>query len=252
MGGQGFTRTGDPGVSTGRSVCFEWYNEQNSRQEPRQGFPRGAAVGAGPQLNRAKEARNPKMLKIEPDANLILIGMPGVGKSTVGVLLAKAVSRDFLDTDVYVQAKEGRSLQEIIDEEGTDSFCRLEERHILALDCRSSVIATGGSVVYHAAAMEHLASSGVIIHLSLDLPALERRLTNLDSRGVVMAPGQSLTELFAEREPLYQKYAQYTISCAKRTHEGIVREIIRRLGISCPISTGARPGKGSGRGHKSP
>ena len=171
------------------------------------------------------------MSKIKPDTNLVLIGMPGVGKSTVGVLLAKATSRDFLDTDVYVQAREGRSLQEIIDREGIASFCRLEERHILSLSCRSSVIATGGSVVYYPAAMRHLASGGVIIHLILDLPALERRLTNLDSRGVVMAPGQSLRQLFAEREPLYEEYAQYTIHCGNRSHEEIVEEITRRLDI---------------------
>ena len=86
-------------------------------------------------------------------------------------------------------------------------------------------------MVYYPAAMRHLASSGVIIHLTLDLPALERRLTNLDSRGVVMAPGQSLLQLFAEREPLYRKYAQYTIPCGDKTHEEIVAEITRRLGI---------------------
>lgn len=190
------------------------------------------------------------MRKIDPDANLILIGMPGVGKSTVGVLLAKALSRDFLDTDVYIQAREGRSLQEILEEEGTDSFCRLEERHLLSLACRSSVIATGGSVVYHAAAMRHLASSGVFIHLSLDLAALERRLTNLDSRGVVMAPGQSLGELFAEREPLYRRYAQYTIPCANRSHEDIVGELIRLPGISNPGFGRREPGR-SPRGTKS-
>ena len=171
------------------------------------------------------------MPKMNVDTNLVLIGMPGVGKSTVGVLLAKATSRDFLDTDVYIQAKEGRSLQEIIDREGTEAFCRLEERHVLSLICRSCVIATGGSVVYHATAMRHLGSSGIIIHLDLDLPALERRLTNLDSRGVVMTPGQTFSYLFAERQALYRKYAQYTIPCGNRTHEEIVGEITRRLEI---------------------
>ncbi len=171
------------------------------------------------------------MPKIKPDTNLVLIGMPGVGKSTVGVLLAKATSRDFLDTDVFIQAKEGRSLQEIIDREGTEAFCRLEERHVLSMIFRSCVIATGGSVVYHPTAMRHLGSSGMIIHLDLDLPALERRLTNLDSRGVVMAAGQTFRQLFAERQPLYRKYAQYTIPCADRTHEEVVGEITRQLGI---------------------
>ena len=163
--------------------------------------------------------------------NIVLIGMPGVGKSTVGVLLAKATSRDFLDTDVYIQAREGRGLQEIIDREGSEAFCRLEEGHILSLNCRSCVIATGGSVVYYPSGMKHLGSSGIIIHLDLDLPSLERRLTNLDSRGVVMAPGQTISQLFAERQPLYRKYAHQTIPCARRTHEQVVVEIIQRLGI---------------------
>jgi shikimate kinase len=168
--------------------------------------------------------------KMGPDTNLVLIGMPGVGKSTVGILLAKAISRDFLDTDVLIQAREGRSLQEIIDGEGVEAFCRLEERHVLSLACRSCVIATGGSVVYRAASMRHLGSFGIIIHLDLNLAALEKRLTDLNSRGVVMAPGQALIQLFAERQPLYRRYAQHTIRCDHRTHEEIVDDIIRQLG----------------------
>jgi shikimate kinase len=168
--------------------------------------------------------------KVTQDTNLVLIGMPGVGKSTVGVLLAKATSRDFVDIDVYIQAKEGRTLQEIIDQGGMEAFCRIEERHVLSLACHSSVIATGGSVVYYPAAMEHLGASGFIIHLDLEISALERRLTDLDSRGVVMAPGQDFSQLFAERRPLYQRYAQLTIDCAGHTHERIVTEITRRLG----------------------
>ncbi len=167
--------------------------------------------------------------RIRSDLNIVLIGMPGVGKSTVGVLLAKVLSRDFLDTDVFIQSREGRSLQEILDGEGIEAFCRLEERYILSLACRSSVIATGGSVVYHSAAMRHLSASGVVVHLDLDLPALERRLENLSSRGVVMAPGQTLAQLFAERQPLYRKHARYSISCADRNHEGVVREIMTVL-----------------------
>jgi shikimate kinase len=161
--------------------------------------------------------------------DVVLIGMPGVGKSTAGVLLAKALSRDFLDTDVYIQAQEGRTLQEIIDQDGLESFRRIEERHVRSLKCRSTVIATGGSVVYYPAAMAHLRALGWVIHLDLDLPALQKRLINLPSRGVVMVPGQTLGQLFAERQPLYRKYADLTIGCAHSSHEDIVRKIARRL-----------------------
>lgn len=162
--------------------------------------------------------------------NIVLIGMPGSGKSTVGVLLAKALQRDFLDTDVTLQAKEGRGLQEIIDQQGLDFFRRVEERHILSLDCRACVIATGGSVVYYPAAMAHLASSGVVVHLDLDLPSLTKRLTNLHSRGVVRIACQTLNDLYEQRKPLYRKYAQVTVPCAGRTHEEIVDAIITELG----------------------
>lgn len=172
------------------------------------------------------------MRPLTDEQNVVLIGMPGVGKSTCGVLLAKALSRGFLDTDVYIQAKEGRRLQEMIDGRGRDAFCRVEERHVLSLVRRGCVIATGGSVVYYPAAMEHLSSTGVIVHLSLPLPELERRLSNLDSRGVVMAPGQSLRELFDERKPLYARYAELTVDCTDLTHEEVVRQIIERLRAS--------------------
>jgi len=191
-----------------------------------------------PRANRNRA----RMRKAAPGANIVLIGMPGAGKSTVGVLLAKALSRDFLDTDVYIQAKQGRTLQEIIDQEGLPVFCRIEERHVRSLKCRTSVIATGGSVVYSPAAMARLQASGIIIHLDLDLPALEKRLTNLPTRGVVMGPGQDIRRLFAEREPLYRKYADLTIDCAGFTHEEIVGMIVRRLNRVAPP-----PARGQGR-----
>ncbi len=163
------------------------------------------------------------------DRNVVLIGMPAVGKSTIGVLLAKATSRDFIDTDVFIQAQEGRSLQEIINGQGLEAFCRIEEHHVLSLACQGEVIATGGSVVYSESAMNHLRSCGLVIHLDLDLPAIKKRLTNPDSRGLVMAPGKTLDRLYEERLPLYRKYADVTIGCAGKTHEGIVEEILRRL-----------------------
>jgi shikimate kinase len=157
-----------------------------------------------------------------------LIGMPGAGKHRQGTAGYKALSRDFLDTDVYIQAKQGRTLQEIIDRDGLSAFCRIEERYVRSLKCRTSVIATGGSVVYSPAAMARLQVSGIIIHLDLDLAALEKRLTDLSSRGVVMGPAQTLPELFAEREPLNRKYADLTIDCGC-THEEIVDMTVRRL-----------------------
>jgi shikimate kinase len=168
---------------------------------------------------------------IQKDGNIVLIGMPAVGKSTIGVLLAKATSRDFIDTDVFIQAKEGHSLQEIINQQGLEAFCRIEEHHVLTLSCREKVIATGGSVVYSEVAMDHLMSCGILIHLALDLSAIKKRLTNLDSRGLVMAPGKTLDLLYQERLPLYKKYADFTVDCAKKTHEDIVEEIIKSVSV---------------------
>jgi shikimate kinase len=181
--------------------------------------------GRGPTTRKAQGKR----VKRVNDGNLVLIGMPAVGKSTIGVLLAKAVSRDFIDTDVYIQAREGRLLQEIIDREGLEEFCRIEERHILSLACRGKVMATGGSVVYSAAAMKHLRTCGALIHLTLDLLSIKKRLTNLDSRGVVMAPGKTLDLLYGERMPLYRQYADFTVNCRGKNHEEIVAEIIKKV-----------------------
>lgn len=161
--------------------------------------------------------------------NIVLIGMPGAGKSTVGVLLAKVLSMEFMDTDVRIQACEKRRLQEIIDTDGLQAFLRIEARHILELACRHHVIATGGSVVYDEAAMRHLADGGVVVHLDLPLAALKGRLTNLPTRGVVMAEGQSLASLYEERQPLYRRHARITVPCAGLTHEEVVSRICEAL-----------------------
>ena len=170
------------------------------------------------------------MAKPAAEKNIVLIGMPGVGKSTVGVLLAKATSRNFIDTDVLIQSKEGRRLQDILDAQGVEPFCEVEERHVLSLACRRAVIATGGSVVYSPRAMAHLKSAGVVVYLDLDLPAIEARLKNPDSRGIVMPTGQNLRSLYDERTPLYCRYADVTVDCAGRTHEQVVGDIIAALG----------------------
>jgi shikimate kinase len=163
---------------------------------------------------------------IGSEKNIVLIGMPGSGKSTVGVLLAKAMGRYFLDTDVYVQVLEERGLQEIIDSRGLAEFCRIEEEHICCIELKNAVIATGGSAVYSAKAMKHLAAGGTIVHLDLNFEAIEERVTNLYTRGVVMEKGQTLRQLYEKRQPLYRKWAQVTINCAGKTHERIVDEII--------------------------
>ncbi len=163
------------------------------------------------------------------DQNIILIGMPGAGKSTVGVLLAKALSRDFVDTDVLIQAAEGRRLQEIIDADGLDEFLALEERHVLALNLHGAVIATGGSVVYSERAMTHLKQHGSTVYLKLPLSHLEARITDMDSRGVVIAPWQNLADLYHERLPLYEAYADRTIDCVGLSHDEVVQAILQAL-----------------------
>ena len=162
-------------------------------------------------------------------SNVILIGMPGVGKSTVGVLLAKALGRYFLDTDVYIQALENRTLQSLLDEKGTEDFCKKEQEHIMCIDIKNAVIATGGSVVYSQEAMSHLSASGLIIHLNLDYESIEKRVTNLSTRGVVKEKLQSLKDLYGKRQPIYLKHAQITIDCAGKNQDQIVTEIIERL-----------------------
>lgn len=163
----------------------------------------------------------------EPDKNLVLIGMPGVGKSTIGVLLAKAVSRPFIDTDLLIQTAEGARLQDIIDEKGLAAFLDIEERCILGLAWTNAVIATGGSVVYSARAMDHLKRRGVVVYLELPLDELERRVVNMGSRGIVIAPGQTFASLYAERTPLYRCYADLTVPCAGLSHEQVVDAILR-------------------------
>jgi shikimate kinase len=161
--------------------------------------------------------------------NIILIGMPGVGKSTVGVLLAKRLGFAFVDTDILIQVREGRSLQAIIQAHGAEEFCRIEERHILALALQAHVVAPGGSVVYRPKAMEHLKVRGTAVHLELDLEHLKRRLGDVDARGVVIAPGQTVDTLYAERRPLYRRYADVTVATDGLTPDQVVGRILAAL-----------------------
>lgn len=161
--------------------------------------------------------------------NVILIGMPGVGKSTLGVLLAKALGYRFLDTDLVLQAQEGRLLREIIAAEGIDGFLALEGRVCGSLQADRSVIATGGSVVYSPEAMAHLRSIGTVVYLKLGYNALARRLGSLKKRGVILRPGQTLKTLYQERTPLYAQYAHLTVDCGGQDVEQSAALILQRL-----------------------
>ncbi len=155
--------------------------------------------------------------------------MPGSGKSTVGVILAKFTGHSFMDTDVLIQVSEGKTLQGIVDEEGYMALRAIEERALLRLVCRNHVIATGGSSVYSDAAMKHLRADGVIIFLDVPLSVLESRIHNFTTRGLAKRPGQSLAELFDERYPLYIRCADLTIACESMTQEEVAAEIVGRL-----------------------
>jgi shikimate kinase len=157
--------------------------------------------------------------------NIVLIGMPGVGKSTVGVLLAKRVGYSFLDTDIYIQTQEGKSLQALIQQHGTSGFCDIEARYMTSISVKAHVLATGGSVIYRPQAMKHFKTTGVVIHLDIELARLKKRLDDLSARGVVIAPGLTLGALYAERQPLYAKYADATIKTDGLSPDQVVREL---------------------------
>ena len=145
--------------------------------------------------------------------NVVLIGMPACGKSTLGVLLAKVLMMDFVDTDLVLQKWGGKPLQQMVDELGTAGFSRAEEECICSLNYQNTVIATGGSVVYGEDAMRHLKEIGTVIYLKLSCEAIEERLGDLHARGVTIKPGWTLRDLYNERVPLYEKWADITVDC---------------------------------------
>jgi shikimate kinase len=162
--------------------------------------------------------------------SIVLIGMPGAGKSTVGVLLAKLTCRSFVDTDVLIQSQEGRPLQEIVNADGHLALRRIEEQVITGYGCTNCVVATGGSAVYSSAAMAHLKKHGTVVFLDADLPTLEARVRDIDTRGLAKRPDQSLQDLFDERVPLYRKYADITVDCSRGAHEEVCAAVITALG----------------------
>lgn len=161
--------------------------------------------------------------------NIVLIGMPGVGKSTVGVILAKVLGYQFVDADLVIQQQEGKLLCEIIEEVGTEGFIEVENRINASLNVTHSIIATGGSVVYGKEAMEHLQSIGRVVYLKVSYETLEKRLADIKGRGVVLKEGQDLKALFEERSPLYEKYADIEISEGTLGVEQTVEKIIENL-----------------------
>jgi shikimate kinase len=168
-------------------------------------------------------------------SNLVLIGMPGSGKSTVGVILAKRTSRGFVDTDIVIQKIEERTLQDIVDTDGYAALRRIEESVLLDLRVQNHVIATGGSAVYSDRAMAHLKSDGCVIFLDLSLAMLESRIPDFSTRGLAKRPDQSLAELFDERFKLYAKYADITIRCAGLTQDDVCARIIEETGGRRPV-----------------
>ena len=161
--------------------------------------------------------------------SIILIGMPGSGKSTIGVLLAKELRRNFVDTDLLIQERTGRALQDILDEDGIPAFLATEAETIQEFIPRGEIVATGGSVVYSDEAMGHLALHGICVYLECSHDVLEERLSNLDSRGVVRGPGQSVADLLAERDPLYRRWARVIVPNAHEHHGETVRELAATL-----------------------
>ena len=163
-------------------------------------------------------------------SNVVLIGMPGAGKSTVGVILAKHTSRDYVDTDVLIQTSERRPLQDIVDADGHMALRGIEERILLSLDLTNYVIATGGSAAYSASAMHHLKENGVVVFLHVPFDEIRERVRDFATRGIARAPNQSFADLFEERYVLYRKYADLTVACQGLTQEEVSETIRRKLG----------------------
>ncbi|MBN1760133.1 MAG: shikimate kinase [Chitinispirillaceae bacterium] len=164
-------------------------------------------------------------------SNIILIGMPGAGKSTVGVLLAKRLSKRFVDTDIIIQHRKKQSLQNILDLHGYRKLRAVEEEVICSLRVREAVIATGGSAVYSAKAMEYLGKRGTVVYFQLGINGVKRRITDFATRGIAKPPWQTFRQLFDERTRLYRKYADHTIDCRNVTPEEIgdrVEEVLRQ------------------------
>lgn len=161
--------------------------------------------------------------------NIILIGMPGSGKSTVGVLLAKALGYGFLDTDLTIQQREGALLQQILNARGIEAFLDAEEGAICSVSCENTVIAPGGSAVCREGAISHLKALGPVVYLKVSPDELERRLSNISTRGIAMGPGQTIRDIYDVRAPLYERYADKIVEVGDQTLEKTVSAVLRAL-----------------------
>lgn len=157
--------------------------------------------------------------------NIVLIGMPGAGKSTVGVVLAKCLGYRFIDSDLVIQEKYGKLLHELIEEHGVEGFWKIENDVNASINVEKSIIATGGSAIYGKEAMEHLREIATVVYLKLSYEEIQERLGDLSARGVTLKPGQDLLTLYEERTPMYEECAHITIECDNKMLREIVKEI---------------------------
>lgn len=161
--------------------------------------------------------------------NIVFIGMPAAGKSTIGVVIAKRLGYGFIDPDLLIQRREGRLLREIIEQEGLDGFLKIEDSVNAEVQAEQSVISPGGSVVYCENAMKHLKEIGVVVYLKASFEIINERLGNIKSRGVVLRDGQTLEDLYRERTALFERYADITVSEDGLSLEGVTERVLEEL-----------------------
>ncbi|MDO3720567.1 shikimate kinase [Marinobacter sp. chi1] len=166
---------------------------------------------------------------LKTNQNIVLIGMPGSGKSTVGVLLAKRLGMGFVDTDLLIQEKAGRTLQDIVDEDGYQALRHIEEEVLLELDVHHQIISTGGSAVYSEAAMAHLKANGVVVFLDIPLDLVIQRIGDYSARGISRRPDQSLDDLFDERFALYSRYADIAVKGEGRSQDEVCEAVVEKI-----------------------
>ena len=157
--------------------------------------------------------------------NLILIGMPGCGKSTCGVLAAKALCKSFIDTDLLIQQREGCSLQKILNTRGSEYFSQVESSVLQNLEAENSIVSTGGSAIYYEDAMMHLKENGTVIYLRISIDVMLSRIRNITTRGILLHDSETIQDMYAAREPLYRKYADIIIDCDELTEEEAVATV---------------------------